>query len=88
MRNVHRKGCGVIVVTVTWVGSLLMCCGDSKGPVVIREKRERERRKEETNCQPWQRLGGHQIGIKGLQVARGLGQHICWQMERRSTGHE
>ena len=61
-----------------------MCHCDSERPVIIRERRERERRKEEMNSQPWQRLGGHRIGIEGLQVAKGLGQ----QMERRNTGHE
>ena len=66
-----------------------MCCCDSKGPVVVKEKREeRERRKEEMNSWPWQRLGGHWIGIKGLQVAKGLGRHISQQMERTNTGCE
>ena len=59
-----------------------MCRCDSEGPVVIREKRERARRKEQTNSRPWQRLGGRRIGIEGLQVAKGLGWHIGQQMER------
>ena len=62
-------------------------CG-SGGSVVIREKRERERRQEEMNSQPWQRLGGRLRGSEGLQGARGLGQHMCLQMERRCIGHE
>ena len=88
LRNVHRKGCGVTTGSVTWGGSLLMCHWDSEGPVVIREKRERERMEEGTNSRPWQRLGGHQIGIKGLQGAKGLGWHIGQQMERRNAGRE
>ena len=78
----------VIAVTVAWEGNQLMHHCGSKGPVGIREKRERERRQEETNSWPWQRLRGLQRGSKGLQGARGLGQHMCWQMLRRYIGHE
>ena len=40
MRNVRRKGHGVIAVTVAWEGSLPMCHCDGKGPVVIRDIRD------------------------------------------------
>ena len=33
--------------------SLPMFGGHSRGPCIVKEKRERQQREEEMNCQPW-----------------------------------
>ena len=78
-------GGGVMVIGEP---SLPMYICYSEGHVIIREKRERERRKEEMNSQMWQRLGGRRRGSMVLGGAGGLGQHRCQQRERRSTVRE
>ena len=59
MKYPCRRGQGVIDVTVIGRGvtvfgerSLSMFVGDSKGHSIIKEKRGRQRREEEMNCQP------------------------------------
>ena len=42
------------MVTVHWESRLMQLLG-SEGPDVVRERRERVRRQEEMNSQPWQR---------------------------------